>query len=319
MSCFCFRCFVVPQCNIVLYNMSFNNGSRSYKSPPEITDNEYETWRREIELWQIVTDLEKSKQAVAIALSLRGKYRDVATGISSATLSAEDGVTSLLDELDKHFKKNDVDSAYEAYRDFDKFERVSNQSITDFIQEFEKRYGKLTKHNMTLPSTVQGCKLLEAADLETTQKQMILSACSSLDYNIVCGILRRTFGSFVSSSESSLIKSEVFYSKGGHRASTNGQLRRKNPKDKSGRVSKCAVCESVFHWARDCPHKDPNYESRKLQKDETALIGEATSSTHAVESMVTFALATGSALWKVCWEGHFRHGVYKYYLWKKVV
>ena len=90
---------------------------------------------------------------------------------------------------------------------------------------------------------------------------MILSACSSLDYNNFCGILRRTFGSFVSSSESSLIKSEVFYSKGDHRASRNGQLRRKNPKDKSGRVSKCAVCE--------CPESDI-FEQSEIVNTEVA-------------------------------------------------
>ncbi|KAJ8029370.1 hypothetical protein HOLleu_28748 [Holothuria leucospilota] len=29
-----------------------------------------------------------------------------------------------------------------------------------------------------------------------------------------------------------------------------------NPIDRYGRRSKCAVCESIFHWAKDCPHRD---------------------------------------------------------------
>ncbi|XDV39471.1 hypothetical protein PO909_008715, partial [Leuciscus waleckii] len=29
-----------------------------------------------------------------------------------------------------------------------------------------------------------------------------------------------------------------------------------NPLDKYGRRSKCAVCQSTYHWAKDCPHKD---------------------------------------------------------------
>ena len=136
--------------------MSFNNGSRSYKTPPEILEHDYETWRREIEFWQLVADLDKKKQALPIALSLPGKYRDVATSILVGDLNADDGVTILLAKLDKHFQKNAIDSAYEAYRDFDKLPRQPDQSLTDFIQCFEKKYSALRKYSMTLPETVQG-------------------------------------------------------------------------------------------------------------------------------------------------------------------
>ena len=30
--------------------------------------------------------------------------------------------------------------------------------------------------------------------------------------------------------------------------------RRKNPLDSWGNRSRCAICESIFHWAKDCPH-----------------------------------------------------------------
>ena len=38
------------------------------------------------------------------------------------------------------------------------------------------------------------------------------------------------------------------------------QINKKNPIDSSGNPSKCAMCESVYHWARDCPDKgkDPD-------------------------------------------------------------
>lgn len=28
-----------------------------------------------------------------------------------------------------------------------------------------------------------------------------------------------------------------------------------NPLDKFGKRSRCAICQSTFHWAKDCPHK----------------------------------------------------------------
>ena len=33
------------------------------------------------------------------------------------------------------------------------------------------------------------------------------------------------------------------------------QTNRKNLFDSSGIPSRCAICESVYHWARDCPDK----------------------------------------------------------------
>lgn len=37
-----------------------------------------------------------------------------------------------------------------------------------------------------------------------------------------------------------------------------------NPLDRYGRRSKCAVCQSTFHWAKDCPHRG---EQVKLTED----------------------------------------------------
>ena len=37
-------------------------------------------------------------------------------------------------------------------------------------------------------------------------------------------------------------------------------VRRKNPLDSSGNVSKSSICESIYHWKRDCPD---TYESRQ--------------------------------------------------------
>lgn len=39
-----------------------------------------------------------------------------------------------------------------------------------------------------------------------------------------------------------------------------------NPLDKFGKWSRCAVCQSTFHWAKDCPHK--KNEQVKLTEDE---------------------------------------------------
>ena len=77
---------VVHQIQIFLLPMfKLNNGSRmtTYKTPPELAGKDYETWKKEVSLWQSITDLPAEKQAVAITLSLSGQYREVATSINS--------------------------------------------------------------------------------------------------------------------------------------------------------------------------------------------------------------------------------------------
>ena len=56
-------------------------------------------------MWQRVRDLVKLKQTMAVSLSLRGRYREVATSISIDSLDADSGMDEILKILDGKFKK----------------------------------------------------------------------------------------------------------------------------------------------------------------------------------------------------------------------
>ena len=40
-----------------------------------------------------------------------------------------------------------------------------------------------------------------------------------------------------------------------------GNSRKMNPTGPDGNPSKCAICSSVLHWAKSCPHAEPNHDS----------------------------------------------------------
>ena len=93
----------------------------NYKNPPILEkDKSYQQWKNEIGFWELVTDLDKKKRGLALALSLQGKPREVAFEIDPVKLNADDGVKFLVTELDKLFEKDKVDQTYSAYTDFDK-------------------------------------------------------------------------------------------------------------------------------------------------------------------------------------------------------
>ena len=70
-------------------------------------------------MWQLVTDIPKSKQALGLALPLTGKCREVATEVCKAELSSDDGMTILLAKLDQSFQKDSADPAYDFYEAFE--------------------------------------------------------------------------------------------------------------------------------------------------------------------------------------------------------
>ena len=48
--------------------------------------------------------------------------------------------------------------------------------------------------------------------------------------------------------------------------------RQRNPPDVNGYTSKCIICKSIFHWAKDCP--DKNKEEVSGDKDKVILFSE---------------------------------------------
>ena len=94
----------------------------SYKNPPCLEkDKDYQQFKNEVKMWELVTDLDKKKRGLALALSLQGKPREVALQMDPAKLNADDGVQVLIVELDKVFEKDKLNQVYSEYQGFDKF------------------------------------------------------------------------------------------------------------------------------------------------------------------------------------------------------
>ena len=70
----------------------------TFKNPPIFNQATmtYETWKNEIEVWKLVTDLKSDKQALAVSLSLTGNAREVAMEVAAADLAKEDGMKTLI-------------------------------------------------------------------------------------------------------------------------------------------------------------------------------------------------------------------------------
>lgn len=91
------------------------------------------------------------------------------------------------------FLKEEKDRQYEAYTEFDRINRQSGTSMVDYIIEFERRYYKIRKFKMELPDAELAFKLLDITGLNTKDKQLALTACSTISFDNMKSALKRIF------------------------------------------------------------------------------------------------------------------------------
>ena len=114
-------------------------GKRSCDPPILSDDVEFEEWEREIQIWQIATDVDKRKQGARIYLSLQGKARENCRNIDPSTLEGDGGVKVLLDKLKALYAKDAAQALFQTIEEFETYQRPDNLDIKDFLNEWETR------------------------------------------------------------------------------------------------------------------------------------------------------------------------------------
>lgn len=150
-------------------------------NPPSLTKSKhYELYKQELLAWREVTDLAKGKQGVAIALSLpeesETKIREkVFDQIELAELKKDDGFDTLVAFLDKHLAKDDLTDSLEKFEEFEDYQRIDSQSVSEYIAQFDSKYRKIEKKKMTLPPEILAFKLLRKANITKEEKMLVLT------------------------------------------------------------------------------------------------------------------------------------------------
>ncbi len=252
--------------------------AHGYKNPPVLTaESVYESWKVELEIWMAMTEIVQERQALAVTLgSLSGQAKARALEIDVAALKDKTGLQTLLKALDELYLQDSIDSAYSAYQDFDVFVKTDNMTMAEFIIEYERRYTRCKKYEMQMPDAVLSFKLLDSSRLGQREKQLVLTAAHDRKFNSMKSALKRIFGNSKEKEELesgiTVKREEAAYftrnqkqygqrppSSRNNFSSKNNTSRPElgtNPMNKFGKRSKCAICQSTFHWVKDCPHKD---------------------------------------------------------------
>ena len=84
------------------------SGTNTIISPP-IFDEAKMTWReykKEIEVWSMLTSLSKQKRGPALWMNLKGKAKEAVKEMDLNEIKAEDGLEKMIRKLDEIFKTN---------------------------------------------------------------------------------------------------------------------------------------------------------------------------------------------------------------------
>ena len=266
------------------------------KAPPLFKkDDNYDKWKKKLEIWQSFTALEKTKQGPALFLSLDEHSQDAVLKLQPADIAKEDGITKIIQVLDGLYLKDKTQSAFQALEDFFDFKRAAETNINDFINEFDRLYSK-AKSNQSKISEEEllAFRLLKSANLSPSDYKLVKGTVPELTYDSMKAQLKKILESGSSSKQ---VKEEVkveedssgimmyasgnlrgaygrpygrqmyrpFNSRGDFRNPSRGMqpyrgrgsqtLSGSNPLNQFGRVTTCSCCGSRFHWIEKCPDK----------------------------------------------------------------
>ena len=102
------------------------------------SEKTFERWKVEVQMWSEITDLEKKKMGIAVALSLpenESVRAQVMESVPLDDLKKEDGLSTLLKFMEKTLGKDDMKESLEKYEEFKNCTRVADQKISDILHQ----------------------------------------------------------------------------------------------------------------------------------------------------------------------------------------
>ena len=155
--------------------------------PPAFIDSpsEYGEYKRNLKLWGSIVKVEDKKKAEVVLYHLKGHPSGIQDKIYSAIeaeiIDKDDGLKKLIEYLDTIYAADDMTEAWTRYKEFVRLRKLPNQSVTEFIADFEKAYSKAKESGNECSDITLAFNLLEACCLSDTDEKFVLTAVNFKD------------------------------------------------------------------------------------------------------------------------------------------
>ena len=164
-----------------------NTQKNKFTTPPawKLDTMKYEDWKFEVKLWMKFTKIEKDQRGFAVysilpyERNIHDKVR-LALQNEEIEIDADDAVEQIFTVLDKTFKDDDLTVVYETWKTFKNFEKKENDTMDNYISEYDRCVKELKRNGIKLPEVVLAMQVLDGAKLDQKEKQIVLTA---VNYN----------------------------------------------------------------------------------------------------------------------------------------
>ena len=125
---------------------------------------DYEDWKLEVQAWQELMELPKSKQGLMLALSISQDHpmglrtKVLGVGVGLVKLKQDFGVEQLTNYLDGIFKQDHFVFLYNLHKNFEGYKREKSETIEQYISCFEALILKMEEKNMKYPEASSSWK-----------------------------------------------------------------------------------------------------------------------------------------------------------------
>ena len=227
-------------------------------TPKLKSDTSYTEWKNRFQMWRTLCGYDKKEEAIIVLLHSLNENKKAKKAVSKLTVTgwnADDGLEKLLENLGSTFKTDKIQESF-VYKDFNKFQLLEGMSINGYLLEYEHFSSRMIQFDLKLPDNILCLKLLESASISVNEKQIALTTADDLKYDSMKLALKPILLNIPNKSDSSFemnIKQEELLFK------KKDKIKPKfNPTNKQGQISRCAICDSKMHWAKQCPHQSKN-------------------------------------------------------------
>ena len=145
-------------------------------------EDAYESFRKDLQIWDTFSDLGKEKKGPAVYLSLPKNVREGVRDLTIDTLSSDNGLSKIIEKLDDIYLADANTRAYLAFQKFYVCKRECGETYEAFIVRFEQLYNDLSGHDMTLPDGIRAFFLLNASNLPDDLEKLARATTENLTY-----------------------------------------------------------------------------------------------------------------------------------------
>ena len=135
---------------------------------------DYQHFKENVLLWDSITGIDPRKRAATLIGHLTGQAQVIAKTLPLSTLTAEDGLVSLLSELDQKFGLDETSILHNHISQFFDHTWTKDLSVEEFVIGFHSRLDKIT--SLKLDDLLKGHLLLRQANLDPYDRNIIVGS-----------------------------------------------------------------------------------------------------------------------------------------------